>query len=141
MCALAHKPCWTSRAREPHLLESSDIRLLTEVGFLAAARADVKRAEAIFGALALLRPDRSFSYIGLAMAYLNTHRPEEAVAVLAQGAKVVRAQDQGELQAVRALALQLAGRTAESLRALQAAGPNRLAKTMLGHSIIEQEEY
>jgi len=111
------------------------------VGFLAAARADVQRAEAIFGALALLRPDRSFAYVGLAMAYLNSARPEEAVGVLARGAKAVRAQDQSELQSVRALALQLAGRSAESLRALQEAGLNPLAQAMQGHSHIELEEH
>ncbi|MCF8161247.1 MAG: hypothetical protein K9J76_11120 [Polaromonas sp.] len=115
--------------------------MLTEVGFLAAARADVKRAEAIFGALALLRPERSFAYIGLAMAYLNSDRPEEAVALLARGTQAVRAQDQGELQSVRALALQLAGRSAESLRALRAAGHNPLAQAMQGHNITDLEEH
>jgi predicted Zn-dependent protease len=108
---------------------------------LAAARADVKHAETIFGALALLRPDRNFSYIGLAMAYLNSDRHEEAVGVLARGEKVVRVQDKSELHSVRALALQMAGRTAESLRALREAGPNRLAQAMQGHRIIEPKEY
>lgn len=124
-----------------HLIEPADIRLLTEVGFLAAARADVKRAEAIFSALALLRPDRSFAYVGLAMAYLNSDRPEEAVALLARAIPVVREQDQSELQSVRALALQLAGRSAESLRALQAAGLNPLAQAMQGHSNTALKEH
>ena len=34
-----------------NLLDANEVRLLTEVGFLAAARADVKRAEVIFSAL------------------------------------------------------------------------------------------
>lgn len=111
------------------------------MGFLAAARADIKRAEAIFGALILLRPDRSFAYIGLGMAYLNSNSPQEAVAILARGAMAVRAQDQGELQSVLALALQLAGRSAESLRALREAGPNPLAQAMQGHTIFTLEEH
>ena len=111
------------------------------MGFLAAARADVKRAEAIFSALALLRPDRSFAYVGLAMAYLNSDRPEEAVALLARAIPVVREHDQSELQSVRALALQLAGRSAESLRALQAAGLNPLAQAMQGHSNTALKEH
>ena len=131
---------WISPAENQYLLDSDNIHLLTEVGFLAAARADVNRAEAIFGALASIRPDRSFSYIGLAMAYLNSNRPEEAVAVLAQGTKVVMAQEQGELQAVRALALQMAGRSAESQRVLLAAEPTRLALVMQGQCIINKQE-
>ena len=116
------------------LLDANEVRLLTEVGFLAAARADVQRAEAIFGALAVLRPDRNFPYIGLAMAYLNADRRDDAVQALDRGAPLVREDDQGELQSVRALALQLAGRAGESQRALQAAGASPLAQALQGNS-------
>jgi thioredoxin-like negative regulator of GroEL len=122
------------------LLDSNDIRLLTEVGFLASARADVPRAEAIFGALACVRPDRNFAYVGLAMAYLNAGRADEAAQVLGRGAGLVNAQEAPVLEAVRALALQMAGRAAESQRVLLAAAPTRLASVMQGQCIINEKD-
>ena len=71
---------------------------------------------------------------GLAMAYLNADRRDDAVQALDRGAPLVREDDQGELQSVRALALQLAGRAGESRRALQAAGASPLAQALQGNS-------
>ena len=113
-------------------LDSNEIRLLTEIGFLAAGRGDVARAERIFGALQLLRPQRAFAPIGLAMAYMNAGRHDEAAGVLARAAEQVEAAEQAELDVFRGLALQLAGRSSESVRALKSAGKNHLAHTMLG---------
>ena len=114
------------------LLNSDEIRLLTEVGFLAAGRGYVSRAERIFGALQRLRPQRAFAPIGLAMAYMNVGRHDEAAGILAYAAAQVEPAEQAELDAFRGLALQLAGRSAESVRALKSAGENHLAHTMLG---------
>ena len=49
---------------------------------MASARADVQRAERIFGALLRVRPDRAFAPIGLATALLNAGRAGEAMRVL-----------------------------------------------------------
>ncbi|HSV44835.1 MAG TPA: hypothetical protein VLJ58_03500, partial [Ramlibacter sp.] len=114
------------------LLPPEDIKLLTEVGFLASARADVRRAETVFGALEQLRPDAAFPYVGAATALLNAGRAEEAVAALDRGLAADGQRDAGELQAFRGLALQLAGRASESVRAMRAAGDTRLARAMLG---------
>jgi len=102
------------------------------VGFLAASRGDVLRAERIFGALQRLRAQRAFAYVGLALAYMNANRHEEAAGLLEHATVRVDAAEQAELNVFRGLALQLAGRTSESVRALRAAGSMRLAQAMLG---------
>lgn len=63
---------------------------------------------------------------------MNVGRHDEAAGVLARAAEQVEAAEHPELDAFRGLALQLAGRTSESVRALKSAGNNRLAHTMLG---------
>lgn len=120
------------RPRELPLLDSADIRLLTEVGFLAAGRGDVVRAEAIFGALARVRAERSFAYVGLALCYLNAGRADDGARLLERHADFVVAEDRAEMHAFRALVLQLAGRHSESRRALAAAGGHALARHMAG---------
>ena len=107
---------------------------------MAAARADVKRAEVVFRALERIRPDRNFAYVGLAMAYLNAGRADEAAQALGRGAGLVKAQEAPILEAVWALALQMAGRSAESQRVLLAAEPSRLASVMQGQCIINKQE-
>jgi len=112
------------------LLDSAEIRLLTEVGFLAAAKADVRRAEVIFASLELLRPNGAFVYCGLAFAYLNAALYEPCVAVLDKGLQRVAPEDVSVLQSIRALALGWAGRASESERALAAAGAHPLAEKL-----------
>lgn len=102
------------------------------MGFLAAAKGDTGRAEIIFGALQRLRAQRAFPHVGLAIAYMNAGRHEDAARLLERVLPGIIADDLPELQAFRGLALQLAGRHSESRRALQAAGANRLAQNMLG---------
>ena len=95
------------------LPESTDIRLLTEVGFLAAGRGDVPRALRIFEALVVLRPDRALGFVGLTSALMNTGRAAEAVQRL-QAVRLPAGPESDMLQAFQALALQLAGRAGES---------------------------
>lgn len=96
----------------------------------------MKNAEVIFGALRLLRPKRAFAYVGLAMTYLNAGRREAAVTVLWQALNVVEeVGERQEIEAFRGLALSLAGRSSESIKALQAAGPHALARVMLGEAL------
>ena len=97
---------------------SDDVRLLTEIGFLASARGDVARAEVIFGALLLSRPDAAFPRVGLATALMNASRPGEAAALLAKTVNLTGA-DADLVQAMLGLALQLDGKTAQSSRVLR----------------------
>ncbi len=119
------------------LLQPEEIKLLTEVGFLAASRGDVKRAEIIFSALRRLRPQRAFAYIGLAVALMNTGRHDEAATLLVDAVERVNSDERDEVNAFLGLALQLAGRTSESLRALRAASECHLAQLMLGQCAAE----
>ena len=108
-------------------LQPEEIRLLTEVGFLAGARGNIKAARSIFGALERCRPLAAFPYIGMAMALLNVKCHDEAVRVIDRALAIVSDSEVSDLQAVRALALRLAGRSWESERAIQAAGSHAMA--------------
>lgn len=123
------------------VLDAQDARLLTEIGMLAAEAGDVTRADAIFGALRRVRPDRAYPYIGLALARLAAGRAGEAVRLL-EDADASDPQERGVLHAWRGLALQLTGRTAESRKVLNEAAAMsgegaRMALRLLGR---EEEE-
>lgn len=123
-------------------IDSSDIRLLTQLGFLAAGRGDVSRALRIFEALALLRPHAAFAFVGLASALMNGGRATEAVQRL-QSVRLPSGPEADMLQAFLGVALQLAGRTAESRAVLRqtmldAATPSEgalLAARLLGEGL------
>lgn len=126
------------------LPDGDDIHLLTEIGFLASARGDVARAEAIFGALLLFRPDQAFAHLGLATALMNARRPGDAATRLAS-AQLPPGADADMLQAMHGLALQLDGRMGQSQRVLRevsgrpgtAEGPSGgilLARKLLGEA-------
>jgi Flp pilus assembly protein TadD len=118
------------------LLSPDDARLLTEVGFLAAASGDVRRAERIFDGLARLRPGRAYPLVGLAVAWMNAGRAAEAVAML-EKAQTADPEERATLDAWRGFALQLAGRASESRRvldtlAVEDSDAGRLARSLLG---------
>ncbi len=119
------------------VLEADDVRLLTEVGFLAAASGDLARTRAIFTALQLARPGRAFPRIGLAVGLMNAGRASEAAHLLGESVGE-NAEEQTLLDAWRGLALQLAGHGAESRRVLEDAAQTgdtegaRLARGLLG---------
>jgi len=100
------------------LPEAADVQLLTQVGFLAAARGDAPRALRIFEALALLRPERAFVYVGLAATLLNAGRAMEAVQRL-QAVRLPPGPETDMLDAFKGLALQLADRSGESTYVLR----------------------
>ncbi len=108
-------------------LQPEEIRLLAEVGFLAGARGDLESARTIFETLETLRPAAAFPYAGLAMAQLNRRAQDDAVRTLERGLRMVDPADAPDLQALRALALRLAGRGSECDRAIKAAGDHPLA--------------
>ncbi len=114
------------------LVDSNEVRLLAEIGFLAAARGDVSRAQRIFGALECIRPACAAVYVGLASAFLNRGGFDEALRILDRGLLFVEPADARVLHAFRALAFELAGRGSERLRALRQAGNLPLALAMQG---------
>lgn len=142
------------------MLESSDIRLLTEIGFLAGGRGQFEQARTIFDALIHLRPERAFPYVGLAMALLNAGRADEAVVHLASARRRVQSMmggagsspgalalrdEHATLDAYYGLALQMAGHSAESSKILAgltqrpANDPaGRIARSMLGLQPVEE---
>lgn len=111
------------------------------MGFLAASRADVRRAETIFGALQRLRAGRAFAYLGLALAHANAGDLEQAITVLEGATALVSdAGERAEIDAFRGLFYHLGGRTSESQRALNMARRTRLAQAMLGLTEAEAQE-
>lgn len=113
------------------------------MGFIAAGRADVPRAECIFGALQHVRPARAFAHVGLASALLNAGRPAEAAQGLERAlARLAPGEDGDTVRAFLGLALQQDGRSSESQRVLRdllsQAPPDadngglRMARRMLG---------
>lgn len=114
-------------------LQPEEIRMLTEVGFLAGARGDLESARTIFHALKLCRPSSPSPYIGLAMALANRREHDEALRTLDRGLAMVDSKEVAELQAVRALVLSLAGRGSECGRAMTAAGDHPLVRALATH--------
>lgn len=100
------------------LPDPADIQLLTQVGFLAAGRGNAPQAVRIFDGLALLRPQRAFAFVGLACALMNAGRAAEAVQRL-QAVHLPDGPEADMLHTFHALALQLAGRAAESSHLLR----------------------
>ncbi len=101
-------------------LSTEAAHLLTEVGFLAAAQGDVARAEVIFNALIGFRPLRAYPRIGLGVAWMNAGQPAFAATLMeAASLSDMERQERNLLDAWRGVALQQAGRTAESVRLLR----------------------
>jgi hypothetical protein len=61
------------------------------------------------------------------------------VRALDRGLPLVSEEDRSQLQSFRGVALQLAGRTSESLRALAQAPTAKLANAMLGQGTMQLE--
>lgn len=102
--------------------DRDEMRLLAEVGFLAAANAQLPAARRIFTALRLLRPDSVLPFIGLAVVSSHEGRPEEAVRLLAEDALRQIPRDE-ELRAFLGLSLVEAGRFAEAGKVLRELAP------------------
>jgi hypothetical protein len=73
----------------PPPLQPDDIRLLSDVGFVAVAAGLHRQAVDTFAVLQLLRPHRAFPYIGEASSHFNEGQPEEAEKVLRRGRKLL----------------------------------------------------
>lgn len=115
----------------------ADLQLLQDLAFIAAGGAFVADTDALAAGLAQLRPGSAGPDIARALARLNAGRADEAVTCL-QGSGEPAAAD-GHEQALRqsflGLALQLAGRSADSRRVLEAVAAHPaagVARAMLG---------
>ena len=94
-------------------LSPDEIRLLSALGFMAARAGHVVPAVRIFEGLALLREDKAFPYIGLALAMICVGSYGDAVRVLEERALRACPGDV-EIRAYLGLALRLAGRASEA---------------------------
>lgn len=126
------------------VLDAADARFLTEVGMLASGRGDLSHADAIFNALRRVRPDRAYPLVGLAVARLNAGRAAEATRLL-EDIELDDAHEQAIIRVWYGLALQLAGRMAESRRVLADAATRpgeggALARQMLGQDAMPSDD-
>lgn len=95
------------------------VRLLTEVGYLAAGSGRTAQALTIMEGLKVMRPRRAAAYVGIALAHLNAGRPAEAVRALRdQGLTAVGPDEIDTIRAFLALSLQLDGRPRECAEVL-----------------------
>jgi tetratricopeptide (TPR) repeat protein len=107
------------------VLSSDDIQLLTGLAFVASGAGLSLQAAQIFESLARLRPTRAFPYVGMAVLHLNRQQTSQAVEALERGERLLsdpqnpEPAEHGILLAWKGLALHLAGRESESIRALQ----------------------
>ena len=92
----------------PDMLGTEEVRLLAELGFIAARRGLHKEAQAIFVALKQLRPGRAVPIIGLAVDAFYRGKFQEAVQILESELKQSSEEAQ-TLAGFRVFALCLAG--------------------------------
>ncbi len=121
------------------LMTPAEIRLLSALGFMAARSGHVVPAIRIFEGLTVLRKDKAFPYVGLALAMICVGAYGDAARVLRERGLLACPGDP-EIEAYLGLALQLAGRMSEAAavtRELQArkdlsSGLQALVKTVSG---------
>lgn len=135
------------------VLQSEDVRLLTQLGMVGAGAGIKDATEALFRGLMTLRPQRDFAYIGLASLHLNQRRPEEAVRVLEQGLRVMVSgqaddSDLAMVQAFLGLTLIMSKRTAEAMALLKTLLANsqhepalRMARGLMGLPVAPQQQH
>ncbi len=116
------------------VIERDELKLLLEVGMLAATQGDVEASKVIFDAIEQERPDAPASYVGPAIALLFRGRTADAIGALQRGLKVVGEADRPDLQALLGVALHIDGRGAESDQALQASHTHPLSAALLARA-------
>ncbi len=113
-------------------LPNEQLRLLYEIGLMAASTGDAARAEKIFAALERVKPQGCGGYVGRAVGLMFDGKLIDALAILDKGLRLADASEHPELHAFRGLVLQVAGRSAESTKAFLAAGDLPMARALLG---------
>lgn len=115
-----------------------DLKLLVEVGMLAATRGEISAAKTIFAAIEHVRPESAASYAGPAVAYLFRGRAADAMEHLRRGLRAVAPEGRQPRQVLLGLALKVDARNAESQQALRAAGDHPVATALLTRSSVVQ---
>ena len=98
-------------------LASNEIRLLAELGFMAAASGQLAIATEIFDSLIYLRPKKAFPYVGKSIAFLYVGLIAAAVGLLSAASQVVET-DQEQIWIYLALAFQRMGDLAKARKIL-----------------------
>lgn len=101
------------------VLAKEELRLLADVGFLAALCADQARADTIFSGLRQLAPSSTCPYIGLATTLIAMRRADEAVRLLRDEALVKVLDDDHDLRLFLGLTLLVARQPDEARRVLE----------------------
>jgi predicted Zn-dependent protease len=97
-------------------LNSDDLRLLAEIGFMGAQSGQAPAARALFEALAVLRPQSTLPHIGLAQAAMGANKNAEGVRILREA--LTKHPGDVELMAFLGLALHAAGESAEARKTM-----------------------
>jgi hypothetical protein len=100
------------------VLNSGDIRLLTEIGFLACGAGNTNAANTIFDGLRSACKDSSSALIGLAMSHLESGEADAAVTLLRSHHKAIKPDDH-EYTVFYALCLLASGFRSEAERLLR----------------------
>ena len=88
------------------------VRMLMEIGMMAANNGMHKQAFEIFDGIEAVRPDAEYGPLGVALIHMNLGEYDQAVAVLKEGA-LQRNPESAEAKMFLALALRLADRAGE----------------------------
>ena len=111
-------------------LSSNEIRLLSEIGFMAASLGLAQPATRIFQGLKILRPDQPFIFIGLALAHMLVGSWSEAVYILRdEGLRIIP--DSHELQLYLSLVL---------FASQQPSHGERILSSLLESSVLDNAE-
>lgn len=103
---------------------SEAVRMLMEIGMMAANNGMHKQAFEIFEGVEAVRPDQEYGPLGVALIHMNLGEYDQAVTVLKTGA-LERNPESAEAKIFLALALRLANRSSECdeiVRALRQSG-------------------
>lgn len=116
-----------------------DVRLLAEIGYMAAIRLPGFDGSPIFAALDVLRPNHSAAAIGRALQALARRDPQRAVEILERQG-ITRRDGHEDARGLLVLALSMAGeherarRVADELAAFPGAA-QRLARTIVDGAV------
>lgn len=130
------------------ILKSDEARLLTEIGFLACGSGNIKLAQLIFEGLQTGIINRSSALIGLAMSYIESGVPGEAVKLLRENYHS-QENNNAEYRAFFGLSLYAHGRRHEAEKILKQvqsnadrdSAPGRLAETLLKTGFVNNQVF
>ena len=116
LMSVKKRPLAAEPAISALLVDPKTVQALVTAGFQAIQRNNVAQANQIFEFLAIVRPNKDFVIIGLALTALTAGRFSEGEEILRTARQTL--QDSDDLQAFHVLALLLCGCT-DQARALQ----------------------